>query len=165
MITTQKIKPCLWFDQQAEEAANFYTALFSNSRITHISRYSEAGQEIHGQKAGTVLTVSFELEGQSFVALNGGPQFKFNEAVSLQILCETQEEVNHFWEKLSEGGDSAAQQCGWLKDKFGLSWQVIPKVLFELLDDPDAEKSGRAMTAMMQMKKLDIAQLKQAYDG
>ncbi len=165
MISTQKITPCLWFDHQAEEAANFYTSIFKNSKITHISHYGEGGQEVHGQKAGTVLTVSFELEGQSFVALNAGPAFQFNEAISLQIHCDTQEEVDHFWDKLSAGGDPAAQQCGWLKDKYGLSWQVVPTVMFEMLDDPDAEKSGRAMTAMMQMKKLDISQLQQAYNG
>jgi predicted 3-demethylubiquinone-9 3-methyltransferase (glyoxalase superfamily) len=164
MINSQKIKPCLWFDGRAEEAANFYVAIFKNSRITNISHFGDAGQEIHGQKAGSVMTAAFELEGQPFVALNGGPQFKFNEAISLQIHCETQEEVDHFWEKLSQGGDPAAQQCGWLKDKYGLSWQVIPTVLFEMLEDPDAEKSNRAMTAMMQMKKLDIAQLQRAYD-
>jgi predicted 3-demethylubiquinone-9 3-methyltransferase (glyoxalase superfamily) len=164
MINSQKIKPCLWFDGRAEEAANFYVAIFKNSRITNISHFGDAGQEIHGQKAGSVMTAAFELEGQPFVALNGGPQFKFNEAISLQIHCETQEEVDHFWEKLSQGGDPAAQQCGWLKDKYGLSWQVIPTVLFEMLEDPDAEKSNRAMTAMMQMKKLDIAQLQRAYN-
>jgi predicted 3-demethylubiquinone-9 3-methyltransferase (glyoxalase superfamily) len=163
MINTQKITPCLWFDHQAEEAANFYNSIFKNSRITNINRYGEAGQEVHGQQAGTVMVVAFELEGQSFTALNGGPAFEFNEAISLQIGCETQEEVDHYWEKLSAGGDPAAQQCGWLKDKYGLSWQVIPTVLLEMLDDPDRQKSARAMSAMLQMKKLDIEQLKQAY--
>ncbi len=136
-----------------------------NSKITNVTRYGEAGKEIHGQQPGSVSTVSFELEGQAFTGLNGGPQFKFNEAISMQISCETQEEVDHFWNKLKEGGDEKAQQCGWLKDKFGLSWQVVPRVLFEMLSSPDAEKSQRAMGAMMQMKKHDVAALKQAYDG
>ena len=165
MISTSQITPCLWFDQRAEEAANFYVAIFQNSRLTHISHFGEAGQEIHGQQAGTVMTVSFELNGQPFVALNGGPQFKFNEAVSFQIYCETQEEVDYYWEKLSEGGDPAAQQCGWLKDKFGLAWQVVPKVLLEMLDDPNREKANKAMSAMLQMKKLDIAGLQHAYNA
>ena len=165
MINAPKITPCLWFDQQAEEAANCYVAIFPNSKITHISHFGEAGQEIHGQEPGTVMTVAFELDGQPFVALNGGPHFKFNEAISFQIHCETQEEVDHYWEKLSEGGDPAAQQCGWLKDKFGLAWQVVPKVLLEMLDDPDREKANNAMSAMLQMKKLDITGLQQAYNG
>ena len=160
-----KITPCLWFDHQAEDAALFYTAIFRNSKITAISRYPETGQEIHGKPAGSVMVVAFELEGQSFTALNGGPHFKFNEAVSLQIECETQEEVDHFWERLSEGGDPAAQQCGWLKDKFGLSWQVVPKVLPQLLADPDTAKSQRAFQAMLPMKKLDIAGLQNAFAG
>lgn len=165
MINTLKITPCLWFDGQAEEAADFYTAIFKNSRITNISRFSDVGQEIHGQAAGSVMTVSFELDGQPFMALNGGPQFKFNEAVSFQIYCQTQEEVDHYWSKLSDGGDLAAQQCGWLKDKYGLAWQVIPAVLLEMLDDLNREKADRAMSAMLQMKKLDIAELQQAYNG
>lgn len=165
MINTLKITPCLWFDGQAEEAADFYTAIFKNSRITNISRFSDVGQEIHGQAAGSVMTVSFELDGQPFMALNGGSQFKFNEAVSFQIYCQTQEEVDHYWSKLSDGGDLAAQQCGWLKDKYGLAWQVIPAVLLEMLDDLNREKADRAMSAMLQMKKLDIAELQQAYNG
>ena len=163
MPTVQKITPCLWFDDQAEEAARFYTAIFKNSKIFLISRYGEAGQEVHGKAPGTVMTVAFELDGQTFTALNGGPYFKFNEAISLQINCETQKDVDYYWEKLSEGGDEKAQQCGWLKDKYGLSWQVVPTVLVEMIQDPDAEKSGRAMTAMLKMKKIDIAELKRAY--
>lgn len=161
----QKIAPCLWFDQQAEDAAHFYTSIFSNSRIVNTTHYGEAGHEIHGQPAGRVLTVEFELDGQSFTALNGGPIFHFSEAISLQIFCEDQAEIDYFWEKLSAGGDQNAQQCGWLKDKFGLSWQVTPAEMSELLSSGDDEKSERVMTALLQMKKLDIAQLKQAYTG
>jgi predicted 3-demethylubiquinone-9 3-methyltransferase (glyoxalase superfamily) len=164
-INTQKITPCLWFDSQAEEAARFYTSVFKNSGIGRIARYGKVGFEIHGRPEGTVMTVEFAIEGQAFTALNGGPIFKFNEAVSLQVLCETQEEVDYYWEKLSEGGDEKAQQCGWLKDKYGLSWQIVPKVLSELVSDPDSEKSQRAMQAMLQMQKLDIDKLKQAYEG
>ena len=155
----------MWFDDQAEEAARFYTAIFKNAKIVHISRYGKAGHEIHGRPAGSVMTVAFELEGQAFTALNGGPVFKFNEAVSLQIYCETQEEVDYYWGKLSQGGDKKAQQCGWLKDKYGLSWQVVPKVLVEMISDPDAEKADRVMEAMLQMKKIDIAELKRAHAG
>lgn len=165
MPVIQKITPCLWFDDQAEQAAAFYTGIFSNSRIVDISRYGEAGHEIHGKAAGTVMTVAFELDGQRFTALNGGPVFKFNEAISFQINCDTQQEVDHYWSKLSEGGDQQAQQCGWLKDKYGLSWQVVPAVLIEMLMDPDVEKSQRVMTAMLQMKKIDIDALKRAYAG
>ena len=165
MPSMQKITPCLWFDDQAEEAAKFYTAIFHNSKIVNMTRYGEAGQEVHGRPAGTVMTVAFELDGQAFTALNGGPMFKFNEAISFQVSCETQEEVDYYWEKLSEGGDTKAQQCGWLKDKYGVSWQVVPTVLIEMLSDPDAEKSQRVMKAMLQMKKIDIAELKRAYNG
>jgi predicted 3-demethylubiquinone-9 3-methyltransferase (glyoxalase superfamily) len=161
---TQKITPCLWFDSNAEEAVNFYTSIFKNSRIGKISRYGEAGYEIHGKPAGTVLTVEFELNGQAFTALNGGPMFKFNEAISLQVSCESQEEVDYYWEKLSEGGDENAQVCGWLKDKYGLSWQIVPTVLGEMLQDKDTEKSGRVMEALLKMKKLDIEILKEAYN-
>ncbi len=161
----KKIVPCLWFDNQAEQAANFYTAIFKNSKIGKITYYGEAGQEQHGQKPGTVLTVAFELDGQSFTALNGGPIFKFNEALSLQVMCDDQKEIDYYWEKLSAGGDANSQQCGWLKDKYGLSWQVVPKVLLELVGDPKSEKSQRAMTAMLGMKKLDIAALERAYEG
>ena len=163
--TSQKISPCLWFDDQAEDAAKFYTGIFRNSKIVKIARYGKVGQEIHGRKAGSVMTVDFELDGQTFTGLNGGPQFKFNEAISLQVFCETQQELDHYWDKLSEGGDASAQQCGWLKDKFGVSWQVVPTVLQELVSDPDSAKSQRAFEAMLQMKKLDIAGLQRAYAG
>ncbi|MGH7799717.1 MAG: VOC family protein [Thermodesulfobacteriota bacterium] len=159
----QKITPCLWFDSNAEEAVNFYTSIFKNSKIGKISRYGEAGCEIHGKPAGTVMTIEFELNGQVFTALNGGPIFKFNEAISFQVNCESQEEVDYYWGKLSEGGDEKAQQCGWLKDKYGLSWQIVPTVLGELLQDKDTKKSERVMKALLQMKKLDVKSLKQAY--
>src|ERR687886_378325 len=152
----QKLTPCLWFDTEGEEAANFYTSVFPSSRVVNVARYGEAGP----RPAGTVMTVLFELDGQKFVALNGGPQFTFNEAVSFQVSCEDQEEVDRYWEALSEGGEPGP--CGWLKDKFGLSWQIIPKRLPELLGDPDREKSQRAMAAMMKMKKLDVAELEAA---
>ena len=153
------------FDDRAEEAAEFYISIFENSKIVNVARYGEAGQDVHGKPAGTVMTVAFELDGLAFTALNGGPMFKFNEAISLQVNCETQEEVNHYWDKLSEGGDERAQQCGWLKDKYGVSWQVVPRVLLEMIKDPDSEKSQRAMAAMLQMKKLDIDGLQRAYAG
>jgi len=165
MQIAQMITPCLWFDSQAEEAAGFYTAIFKKSRILTISRYGEAGREVHGKAPGTVMTVAFELDGQRFTALNGGPLFKFNEAVSFQVNCRTQEEVDYYWEKLSVGGNEKAQQCGWLKDKYGVSWQVVPSVLVELINDPDPEKSGRVMEAMLKMKKIDIGRLKRAYAG
>jgi predicted 3-demethylubiquinone-9 3-methyltransferase (glyoxalase superfamily) len=165
MAIVRRIAPCLWFDDQAEEAARFYTSIFSNSRIGTIARYGEAGHEIHGRPPGSVMTVSFELDGQPFTALNGGPVFKFNEAISFQVMCETQEEVDDYWEKLSAGGDEKAQQCGWLKDRFGVSWQVVPEVVTQLVSDPDSEKSQRAMQALLQMKKLDIAELERAYTG
>ncbi len=165
MPQIQSISPCLWFDDQAEDAARFYTAIFPNSRITAIVRYGKAGREIHGRPAGSVMTVAFELDGKPFTALNGGPVFKFTEAVSFQIHCNTQSDVDYFWERLSEGGDRNAQQCGWLKDKFGLSWQVVPTVLPELMTSPDPAKSERTMSAMLQMKKLDIAALERAAAG
>src|SRR5437868_13481177 len=143
----QKITPCLWFDSEAEAAAKFYTSIFKNSKIGKISRYGKAGFEFHGKPEGTVLTVEFDIEGQRFTALNGGPVFKFNEAMSLQVYCDTQEELDRYWKKLSEGGDTNAQQCGWLKDKYGVSWQIVPRVLGELLSDPDAGKSERVMQA------------------
>ena len=161
----QRITPCLWFDDQAEDAAKFYTAIFENSKIVSVSRYPDEGHEIHGRPAGSVLTVALELDGQTMTALNGGPIFKFNEAISLQINCETQKEVDYYWEKLSEGGDKTAQQCGWLKDKYGVSWQVVPIALPKMMADPDPKKSGRVMKALLQMKKLDIAELKRAYEG
>ena len=165
MALSKPITPCLWFDSQAEDAARFYTGIFKNSKIGKISRYTEAGTEVHGQPAGKVLTVEFELNGQPFTALNGGPQFKFTEAISFQIMCRDQEEVDYYWNKLSEGGDPKSQQCGWVKDRFGLSWQVVPTRMIELLSNPDREKSGRAMQAMLKMKKLDIAELERAAEG
>jgi len=165
MQRVQKITPCLWFDSQGEEAAKFYISIFKNSKITEISRYGEAGKEVHGRPPGSVMTVAFELDGQPFTALNGGPIFQFNEAISLQVNCETQEEVDDFWVKLSAGGDPNAQQCGWLKDKFGVSWQIVPTILPKLLTDPDPVKSQRVMTAMLQMKKIEIAGLERAYSG
>jgi predicted 3-demethylubiquinone-9 3-methyltransferase (glyoxalase superfamily) len=165
MQNIQKITPCLWFDDQAEEAAKFYTAIFNNSKIVSMTRYGEAGHEVHGRPAGTVMTVAFELDGHAFTALNGGPMFKFNEAISFQVSCETQEELDYYWERLSEGGDREAQQCGWLKDKYGASWQVIPNVLLEMLTNPDSKKSQRVMKSMLQMKKIAIEELKRAYDG
>lgn len=165
MQHNQKITPCLWFDSQAEEAAHFYTSIFKNSRIGRISRYGKEGYEIHGKPAGTVMTVEFEIDGQRFTALNGGPVFTFNEAISFQINCETQEEVDYYWGKLSEGGDEKAQQCGWFKDQYGISWQIIPKLLSELVGDPGSVQSQRAMKAMLQMKKIDIEAVKRAYEG
>jgi predicted 3-demethylubiquinone-9 3-methyltransferase (glyoxalase superfamily) len=159
-VVTQKIMPCLWFDTEAEAAANHYASIFKNSKTGKISRYPNEGQDIHGKEAGSVMTVEFEIEGQKFLALNGGPHFKFNEAVSFQILCETQGEVDYFWEKLGRGGQEGP--CGWLKDKFGLSWQVVPTVLPEMLKDGNAEKAQRVMKAMLQMKKIDIAALRRA---
>ena len=161
----QKITPCLWFDDKAEEAAKFYASIFKNSKIGDVTQYGKEGYEIHGKEEGSVLTVDFEIEEQKFVALNGGPIFKFNEAISFQVHCETQEEVDYYWEKLSEGGDEKAQQCGWLKDKYGVSWQIVPIVLIKMLKDKDTEKSERVMKAMLQMHKLDINILKQAYEG
>jgi predicted 3-demethylubiquinone-9 3-methyltransferase (glyoxalase superfamily) len=160
----QKITPFLWFDDQAEEAAKFYTSIFKNSKIGEIVRYGEAGEKAAGRPAGSVMTVEFEIEGQKFVALNGGPVFKFNESISFVVNCETQQEVDYFWEKLtSDGGQEI--ECGWLKDKFGLSWQVVPAVLIEMLHDEDAVKAERVMKAMLQMQKIDIAKLKAAYAG
>ena len=161
----QRIAPCLWFDSQAEEAARYYTAIFKNSRIGKIFRYGKAGQEIHKRPPGSVMTVAFELDGQAFTALNGGPVFKFNEAISLQVYCATQEEVDYYWEKLRKGGDEKAQQCGWLKDKYGVSWQVVPSILPEMITDPDPKKAERVFAAILQMKKLDIDKLKRAYEG
>ena len=154
----QKITPFLWFDNQAEEAANFYTSVFENSKILNISRYGEGGPG----PEGSVMTVTFQLDGQEFTALNGGPIFKFTEAVSFFVHCETQDEVDELWEKLSEGGEEG--QCGWLKDKYGVSWQIIPTALMEMLQDKDAERSKRVMEAMLQMRRIDIRALRQAYD-
>jgi predicted 3-demethylubiquinone-9 3-methyltransferase (glyoxalase superfamily) len=160
----QKIIPCLWFDDKAEEAAKFYASIFKNSKIGNVSRYGKEGYEFHGKEDGTVMTVDFEIEGQKYVALNGGPIFKFNEAISFQVHCETQKEVDYYWEKLSEGGDEKAQQCGWLKDKYGVSWQIVPVVLTKMLQDKDAKKSQRVMKALLQMRKLDIKTLTQGYE-
>ena len=165
MQITRTITPCLWFDDQGEEAARFYTAIFPNSKIVTVTRYSEAGQEIHGKKPGTVMTVEFELNGNTFTALNGGPVFQFNEAISFQVYCDTQDEIDHYWEKLSEGGDPKAQQCGWLKDKYGLSWQVVPAGLDKMLKDHKSARAQRVMGSVMQMKKFDLAALKRAAKG
>jgi predicted 3-demethylubiquinone-9 3-methyltransferase (glyoxalase superfamily) len=158
-----KISPCLWFDTQAEDAAKFYTALFKNSRINTISRYGKAGREVHGREAGSVMVVEFEIEGQTFTALNGGPHFKFDEAVSFQIMCDAQDEIDYFWSKLSEGGREG--QCGWLKDKYGLSWQVVPSVLPQMITDAGSAKTDRLMNAIMKMKKFDLEALQRANAG
>jgi predicted 3-demethylubiquinone-9 3-methyltransferase (glyoxalase superfamily) len=165
MVITQRITPCLWFDNEAEEAARYYTAIFKNSRITQITHYSSAGFEVHHRPAGSVLTVTFELDGLTFTALNGGPApFKMNEALSLQINCATQNEIDYYWNKLAAGGDPKAQQCGWLKDKYGVSWQVVPNMVSELFEDSESPGAKAAMTAMLKMKKLDIAALRRAHD-
>ena len=156
----QKITPFLWYDDQAEAAMNFYVSIFKNSKVGTVARYGEAGAKASGRPKGSVMTAQFQLDGQDFVAINGGPHFKFTEAVSFVVNCETQDEVDYFWEKLCEGGEEV--QCGWLKDKFGLSWQVVPTILGKLMQDKDPEKSQRVMQAMLQMKKLDIETLKQA---
>ena len=158
----QKNTPFLWFDDKAEEAAVFYASIFRNSKIVNIARYGDAGAEVSGRPKGTVMTVAFQLDGQEFVALNGGPQFKFTEAVSFVVNCQTQEEVDVYWKKLSAGGQEV--QCGWLKDKYGLSWQIVPTILNEMVNDPDPKKAERVMKAMLQMKKIDIQGLKQAYE-
>jgi predicted 3-demethylubiquinone-9 3-methyltransferase (glyoxalase superfamily) len=163
MASLQKITPCLWFDSEAEEAARFYVSIFRNSRIGHISRYGKEGFEVHGRPEGSVMVVAFEIEGHSFTALNGGPHHKFSEAISFQIPCETQEEIDYYSQRLSAGGEIGP--CGWLKDKFGLSWQVFPSVLMDMLGDADAAKAARAMRAMLGMKKIDLAQLQAAYLG
>ncbi len=162
----QSITPFLWFDSQAEQAAEFYVALFPNSNILNVSRYTEAGQEVHGREPGSAMTVEMELNGQHFTALNGGPGvFEMTGAVSFMIHCKDQAEVDHYWNAFADGSDPKSQQCGWIKDKFGVTWQVVPNRLGELLGDADPAKSGRAMEAMMKMKKLDIAQLEQAFNG
>lgn len=165
MAAVSKITPCLWFDDQAEAAAEFYVGVFPDSRIVTTTRFGEAGKELHQKPVGSVMTVEFELAGQSFTALNGGPMFQFSEAISLQVGCDSQDEVDHYWEKLSAGGDPQAQQCGWLKDQFGVSWQVVPNEFIEMVQDADQQKVQRAMLAMFQMKKLDIAALRKAFDG
>src|SRR6058998_242044 len=160
--TMQKIAPFLWFDNQAEDAVNFYVSIFKNSKIGSVTRYAEEAAKASGRPKGSVMTVAFELNGQEFVALNGGPIFKFTEAISFVVNCETQAEVDEYWEKLSAGGQEV--QCGWLKDKYGLSWQIVPTILGEMLSDPDPKKAERVMKAMLQMKKIDIKGLKQAYE-
>lgn len=165
MPDIRHIRPCLWFDNQAEEAANYYVAIFKNSKITQVAHYTEVGYEIHRRPAGSVMTVTFELDGHKFIALNGGPIFKLNEAVSLEVACDTQDEIDYFWEKLSAGGDPKAQQCGWLKDKYGLSWQVVPAAMNEFMADSTSERAKRSMAALLKMKKLDIAALERAAAG
>lgn len=162
-IAKQQITPCLWFDKNAEEAANFYITVFKNSKITAIVRFGDAGQEVHGGTPGAVLAIDFELDGQKFSCLNGGPQFKFSEAVSFQVPCETQEEIDYYWSALTKGGSES--ECGWLRDKFGLSWQVFPRRLLEMLRDPDRAKADRAMSSMMTMAKIDLATIERAYAG
>lgn len=162
--STSKIVPCLWFDTEAEAAANLYVSVFKNARILSTTRYGKEGVEIHGRHAGTVMTVEFELDGQKFLGLNGGPQFKFSEAISFQIMCETQDEIDHYWSRLTAGGGQEGP-CGWLKDRFGLSWQVVPTVLTEMLKGSDAAGAQRVTKAFMQMKKFDIAALKKAHAG
>ena len=159
-LTAKKITPCLWFDTQAEEAAKFYASVFKNCKIGKISRYGKEGFEVHGKKAGTVMTVEFEIEGQKFLALNGGPHFKFNEAVSFQVPCETQEEIDDFWSSLAKDGEEG--RCGWLKDKFGLSWQVFLRALPEMLMDGNSETAQRVIRSMLKMRKIDIAALRRA---
>ncbi|MCH1626531.1 VOC family protein [Ferdinandcohnia quinoae] len=161
----QKITTNLWFDTQAEEAAKFYTSIFSNSKLGRITRYGKERHEINGIEEGTVMTVEFDLEGQAFIALNGGPQYKFTEAISFVVNCDSQDELDYYWEKLSEGGDEKAQVCGWLKDKYGVSWQIIPRSLTEMVSDPNPIKAEKVMKAMLQMKKININMLRQAYKG
>lgn len=164
-ISTSRITPSLWFDDQAEQAVELYTSIFPRSRVGQVLRYDEDAAKVAGRPAGTVMSIDFLLDGQPFTALNGGPIFKFTEAISLMIRCDSQAEVDHYWERLGAGGDPSAQQCGWLKDRFGVSWQVVPAILHELLADPDRARARRATAAMMQMKKLDIAALQQAAAG
>ena len=162
-IGMQKISPCLWFDDNAEDAVNFYVSVFKDSNIGNVTRYGKEGYDIHKKKEGSVMTIDFEIEGQKFLALNGGPIFKFNEAISFQIYCDTQEEIDYYWDKLTEDGDKNAQVCGWLKDKFGVSWQVVPVALIKMLEDKESRKTERVMKAMLQMCKLDIDALTKAY--
>lgn len=165
MSHVHKISPNLWFDTQAEQAAEFYTGIFPNSQVTRIARYPEAGEEIHKMTPGSIMTVDFELDGQGFVALNAGPVFTFNEAISFIVHCDDQKEINHYWEKLGEGGDPRFHQCGWLKDKFGVSWQIVPKILVTLMMDPNPQKAASVFSAMLKMKKLEIAALERAAEG
>jgi len=165
MPHVHKISPSLWFDTQAEEAAEFYTGIFPNSKVNRIARYPEAGEDIHKMTPGSIMTVDFELDGQPFIALNAGPVFKFNEAISFVVHCDSQHEINELWDKLGEGGDPNAQQCGWLKDKFGVSWQIVPTALIPLMMDPNPSKAASVFGAMLKMKKLDIAALERAAEG
>jgi predicted 3-demethylubiquinone-9 3-methyltransferase (glyoxalase superfamily) len=164
MASIQKIAPCLWFDDEAEEAAKYYCGIFQNSRIVTVTRYGKAGYEVHRRPAGSVMVVAFELEGQPFTALNGGPIFTFNEAISLQVYCDTQEEIDYYWERLTAGGDERAQQCGWLKDRYGVSWQVVPNIMLDLVKE-GGEEGDRVMSALLKMKKLDLAALTRAAAG
>ena len=164
-MNVQKISPNLWFDRNAEEAAKFYTGIFRNSKIISTTRYGKEGYDVHKMPEGTVMTVEFVLEGQKFVALNGGPEFKFSEAISFIIECKDQQEIDFYWEKLTQGGDPNAQVCGWLKDKFGVSWQVVPEQLSRMFQDQDQEKANRVMKVMLKMKKLELQQLEDAYNG
>ena len=165
MSTLKRITPCLWFADQAEEAARFYTGIFPSSRITSVTRYSDAGTEVHHRPPGSVMVVAFELDGHPFTALNGGPVFTFNEAISLQVNCRSQDEIDHYWTRLGEGGDPRAQQCGWLKDRYGVSWQVVPADMDEMFRDEHSAGAKRAMEAMLRMRKLDVAELRRAYEG
>ena len=158
----RRINPCLWFDGQAEAAANYYVGIFQQSRITRVTHYTEAGQDTHHQRPGSVMTVEFELDGQPFLALNGGPEFKFNEAVSFQVQCQTQQDIDYFWERLGAGGDPRAQVCGWLKDRYGVSWQIVYDRMPALLADDDRDRASRVMTAVMKMTKIDINELERA---
>ncbi len=165
MPSIQSITPCLWFDNQAEEAVKFYTGIFKNSRILKIAFYGKMGDEIHSSSEGAVMTIAFQLNGQKFTALNGGKAYTFNEAISLQVYCQNQEELDYYWETLSEGGDKSAQQSGWLRDKYGVSWQIVPATLIDMITDQDTDKSERVIDAMLHMKKLNINDLKRAYLG
>ncbi len=160
-----RIVPCLWFDHQAEEAARTYVRIFPNSRITRVTRYGEEGRDVHGRPPGSVMVVAFELDGQAFTALNGGPVFTFNEAVSMQVMCDSQAEIDHYWERLGEGGDERARQCGWLKDRYGLSWQVVPRIMVDLIAEEPGPASERVWAALLQMQKIDLAALQRAHKG
>lgn len=164
-VSIAPISPCLWFDGNAEEAAKFYVSVFPKGRIKSVTRFPAVGQEVHGRKAGSVMVVEFTINGLDFIALNGGPLFKFNEAISLTVTCRTQAEVDYYWEKLSEGGDPNAQACGWLKDRYGLSWQIVPKGMDAMFKNHRSKAAERAMAAMMQMKKFDLAAVKKAFRG
>jgi predicted 3-demethylubiquinone-9 3-methyltransferase (glyoxalase superfamily) len=161
-MAAHALTTCLWFDTEAEQAANFYVSIFQDGKIGRTARYPNEGQEIHGKEAGSVMTVEFEIAGHTFVGLNGGPHFKFNEAISLVVRCRDQQEVDYYWDRLTEGGDPRAQQCGWLKDRFGVSWQVVPDVVRELLTSSDSENAWKAMAAVLKMKKLDVAEIRRA---